>query len=219
MLGYPTSQVIGFAAIFTNRESVSLTLGMPLYRIVQNRSSLPELLVRLKEHPLIRRLLDGGTSEGYAAHMIPRGGATAMPRLYGDGVMVAGDAAMMISGRRGADLAMLSGKTAAETAVQARARQDFTARMLKNYRHRLEATFFMKDIRHAKDTVRYYDRYGDSDYLVSTAVNSLAYCFFSAGMDTKKEKLQKMAGIVLKKQMPVKSLHDLLVGLRNWGVL
>ena len=131
----------------------------------------------------------------------------------------AGAAAMLISGRRGSDLAMLSGKTAAETAVQARARQDFSARMLKNYRHRLEATFFMKNIRHSADKPGYYDRYGDADYLITTAANNLAYCFFSMGMDTDKEKLQKMAGIVLKKQLPVKSLHDLLAGLRYWGVL
>jgi electron transfer flavoprotein-quinone oxidoreductase len=219
MLGYPTGQAIGLAGIFTNRESLSLTLGMSLSKIVQNRVSLPELLARLKEHPLVRRLLDGGKIEGYAAHMIPEGGITAMPRLYGDGVMVAGDAAMTISGRRGADLAMLSGKTAAETAVQAKARQDFSGRMLKNYRHKLDATFFMKEIKQSADKPRYYNRYGDADYLMTTTANSLAYCFFSMGMDTEKEKLQKMAGIVLKKQLPLKSLHDLFAGLRNWGVM
>lgn len=219
MLGYPTGQAIGLAGIFTNRSSLSLTLGMPLDKIVQNRVALPELLKRLKEHPLVRRLVDGGKTEGYSAHLIPKGGAAAMPRLYGDGVMVAGDAAFLVSGRHGSDLAMLSGKTAAETAIQARAKRDFSAGMLKNYRHRLEATFFLKNIRRSPDTTRYYRRHGDADYLLTTAANSLAYDFFSAKMDTDGEKLQEMAGLVLNKQLPLKSLRDLLAGLRNWGVL
>ncbi|MCR3923396.1 MAG: FAD-dependent oxidoreductase, partial [Firmicutes bacterium] len=75
MLGYPTTQAIGLAGFFTNKDSISLTLGMSVKKIVDTRVILPDLLTRLKEHPYVRRFVAGGKSEGYQAHMIPQGGA------------------------------------------------------------------------------------------------------------------------------------------------
>ena len=220
MLGYPTGQAIGLAGIFTNKDSLSLTLGMSVEKITQNRVSVPDLLARLKEHPYMRRLLQGGKSEEYAAHLIPQGGAATMPQLYADGVMVVGDAAIMVSGRRGTDLAMLSGKAAAETALQAKVKQDFSADTLKNYHRKLENSFYMKNINRALDKVKYYHNCGsDSDYLINTLANDLSYEFFRVGMDTDSEKIAKMASIVHDKQSPVNSMVDLFAGLRNWGVL
>ena len=219
MLGQPTTQAIGLASIFTNRESVSLLLGVSVDKISQNRLVLPDLLLRLKEHPYVRRLIAGGRSESYAAHMIPMGGKSAQPKFYADGLMVVGDAAVMISGRRGSDLAMLSGKAAAETAVHARAKQDFSANILKEYKRKLTGSFYQKNIQKAADTVSYYDEQSDADYLISTMVNDLAYEFFRAGMDTDAEKIAKMTSLVLNKQSHAKTMLDLYVGLQNWGVM
>jgi len=219
MLGYPTTQAIGLAGIFTNRESISLLLGVSVDKISQNRLVLSDLLTRLKEHPYVRRLIAGGRSESYAAHMIPMGGKSAQPKFYADGLMVVGDAAVMISGRRGSDLAMLSGKVAAETAVHARAKQDFSANILKAYERKLASSFYMKNIKKAASTVTYYDEQGDADYLISTMVNDLAYEFFRAGMDTDAEKIAKMTSLVLNKQSQAKTMLDLYLGLQNWGVM
>lgn len=219
MLGYPTAQAIGMAGIFTNRETVSLTLGMSIQKIVDYRLRLPDLLIRLKEHPYVRRLLAGGRSEAYQAHMIPQGGKAAQPKFYSDGLMVAGDAATMISGRRGSDLAMLSGKAAAETAISAFTRQDFSSESLKSYKRKLESSFFMKDINQAPDTVKYYFEHSDADYLINTTVNDLSYEFFRVGMETGAEKINKMSRIVLDKQSPAKTVVDLYAGLHGWGVL
>lgn len=219
MLGQPTTQAIGLASIFTNRESISLLLGVSVDKISQNRLVLPDLLLRLKEHPYVRRLIAGGRSESYAAHMIPMGGKPAQPKFYADGLMVVGDAAVMISGRRGSDLAMLSGKAAAETAVHARAKQDFSANILKEYKRKLTGSFYQKNIQKAADTVSYYDEQSDADYLINTMVNDLAYEFFRAGMDTDAEKIAKMTSLVLNKQSHAKTMLDLYVGLQNWGVM
>ena len=219
MIGYPTTQAIGLAGIFTNRDSISITLGMSIDRIIKNRVNLPDLLTRLKEHPYVRRLISGGKSEAYAAHMIPQGGQAAQPKFFADGLMVAGDAAIMVSGRRGSDLAMLSGKAAAETAVHARVKQDFSANILKGYRRRLDHTFFMKNMEQAKDTVKYFDDHSDADFLINTSANELAYEFFRAGLITDSEKMARMARLVLDKQAPVKTIYDLFVGMQNWGVL
>ena len=220
MLGYPTGQAIGLAGIFTNENSLSLTLGMSVQKITENRISLPALLTRLKQHPYVRRLLQGGVSESYAAHLIPQGSKAVMPKVYSDGIMVVGDAAIMISGRRGTDLAMLSGKAAAETAIQAKTTQDFSATMLKGYKRKLQDSFYMQNIQGAADTVKYYHNSGsDSDYLVNTIANDLAYEYFRVSMDTDIEKIEKMKRIVLDKQSPANTLMDLFLGLKNWGVL
>jgi electron transfer flavoprotein-quinone oxidoreductase len=219
MLGYPITDTIGLAGIFTNRDTVSLTMGMLISKITETGVSLPELMGRLKRHPYVRRLIAGGRTAAYSAHMIPKGGYAAMPTLFDDGVLVAGDAAIMISGRHGSDLAMLSGKMAAETAVQARARQDYSAAFLKGYKRKLEHSYFVRDMRRAPDTMKYYERYGDADYLINTVANDLSYEYFRAGMETAEEKVKKMTAIVSDKQPPFKSIGDLLAGLQNWGVL
>lgn len=219
MVGYPSGQASGLAAVFTNKDSLSLTIGMKLDRLATREAGLPELLSRLKAHPLVSRLLSDGKSEGYASHLIPEGGYEAMPRLHADGVMVVGDAAVLVSGRRGSDLAMLSGKMAAETAVQARARRNYTAALLKVYSKKITDSFIYKNIRAASDTVKYKAFFGDADYLINTAANDLAYEFFRVGMETDREKIKKMSEILLGRQPVTKSLSDLLAGLRNWRVL
>lgn len=219
IIGYPTTQIVGLAGVVTNRDSIALSLGMSLNKIVDSRVNLPDLLTRLKEHPYVRRLVQGGKPEGYSAHMIPMGGPALMPRFYDDGIMITGDAAIMISGRRGSDLAMLTGKMAADTAVQARAKQDFSAGMLKNYEGKLKNSFFMKNIQGAADRLSYFNNYGDSDYLVNTTANEMAYEFFRVGTETDDEKIKKMVSIVKDNQSPAKTLTDFLAGMRNWGVL
>lgn len=219
MLGYPAGQAIGMAGLFTNRDSISLTLGMPLSRIAATGASLPDLLTRLKEHRFVRRLVQGGKTVEFAARMIPMGGKPAMPRLYDDGLLVAGDAAIMISGRRGSDLAMLSGALAADTVIQARAKQDFSAAMLRRYDRNIRQSFFGRNINRAGDPAKYYQRYGDANYLLTSTLNDVAYRFFQIGLETDQQKVERMKKLVLDKQPPVKTVVDLLAGLRGWGVL
>jgi electron-transferring-flavoprotein dehydrogenase len=71
---------------------------------------------RWKTHPKIARLLAGGKLAFYGAKAIPEGGWWSLPRLGGDGFLVAGDAAGFLNGQRlkGIHLAMKSGMLAAE---------------------------------------------------------------------------------------------------------
>ena len=81
------------------------------------------LLERFKAQPQVQRLIDGASPREYAAHLIPEGGYHGMPKLYGNGVLVAGDAAGMVNAvfTEGANLALLSGKMAAQTVLQSHA--------------------------------------------------------------------------------------------------
>ena len=77
------------------------------------------MLENFKSSKLIAPLIDGGELEEYSAHLVPEGGFHMLPKLYGHGVMLAGDAAGMSMNLgyvvRGMDFAIESGRIAAET--------------------------------------------------------------------------------------------------------
>ena len=72
-----------------------------------------------------------------------------MPQLYGDGWMIVGDAAQFVNAvhREGSNMAMTSGRLAAETVIAAKAAgQPMTARVLSAYKTALEDSFVLKDL-------------------------------------------------------------------------
>ncbi|KAF0195742.1 MAG: hypothetical protein FD169_1230 [Bacillota bacterium] len=219
MLGWSTAGIVGKAGVWTNKDSLSIIVGGYLNQIVESRLSPYHLLQRLKEHPMVKRLIQGAKVEEYMAHLIPKGGYNYQPKMFGDGVLVAGDAAVMVSGRRGTDLAMISGKLAAETVIHAKAKGDFREAMLSNYKHKLDDTFFMKDIQTRQNSLRYFKNYRDSDFLIASTANKVAYEFFSEDMATGLEKMTKLKQVVTHQQHAIKSLSDIYQAIRFWGPL
>lgn len=218
MIGYPTAGAVGKGGIWTNRESLSLVVGAYLDELVKKKLSPFMLLERFKIHPLIKRLIENGERVDFQAHMIPKGGYKFIPKLYADGVVIVGDAAVMISGRHGTDLAMLSGKFAGETVVQAKAKGDFTTKTLATYQHKLSSSFFMQDIKSGKDSLKYFEKYPDSDYLISNIANEFGYNFFRENLITSKERKKIIAKELFTKQSPYKSIVDLYSAYQHWGV-
>ena len=82
-----------------------------------------QLLDEFKELPQIRPLVAGGTVAEYSAHAIPEGGISQVPKLAGDGYLVAGDTAGLSLNAlvtvRGMDFAIASGYYAAEAVKKA----------------------------------------------------------------------------------------------------
>lgn len=156
IIGSPMKGITGLGFIYTNKNSVSIGLGVNLDELKKHKLTPNELLNRLKEHPSIAPLIKGGELLEYSAHLIPEGGLNAMPKLYSDGVMVVGDAAMLVNNVHweGTNLAMMSGMLAAETAIEALNANDFSAKMLSNYEKKFKETSFYKDMRTYKDTVK-----------------------------------------------------------------
>ena len=111
------------------------------------------MMEALKRHPLVRRYIQGATTLEYSAHLIPEGGYNAMPPLYTDGMLLAGDAAQMINPthREGSNLAMAAGRLAAETVLEAKKKGDFSAKMLALYRKKLDDSFILQDMFDHKD--------------------------------------------------------------------
>jgi len=133
--------------LYTNKDSVSVGVTMMLEDIDKTENSVPQMLEDFKNSPQIAPLLEGGRLLEYSAHLIPEGGVGMLPQLYGDGVLIAGDAAALCANLgftlRGMDLAVESGRLAAETVLAAKEQGDFSAQTLSAYQAVLSDSFVM----------------------------------------------------------------------------
>jgi electron-transferring-flavoprotein dehydrogenase len=96
----------------------------------------------LKRHPFVQALLTGGQMVRYGAKALPEGGWHTIPRLYADGVLIAGDAGGFVNSMRlkGIHLAMRTGMLAAETAFEAVRAGDVSQATLSQYEVRVQAS-------------------------------------------------------------------------------
>lgn len=150
MAGKITAGMMGTGFLYTNRDSLTIGVGCMLSDFKQQKVTPYELLDRMKKHPAIAPLLEGGEMKEYTAHLIPEGGYDAMPRLYGEGWMIVGDAGMFVNGihREGSNLAMTTGQIAGQTVLElAKAGKPCSEKNLALYRAKLEASFVLKDLK------------------------------------------------------------------------
>jgi electron transfer flavoprotein-quinone oxidoreductase len=140
----PVSGVVGnrglyYTELYTNRDSLSLTVEVPLD--VLQACGLPayEVLAAREQHPYIARLIQGATLREYQAHLIPWGGVADLRDLHGDGVLLAGDAGRFTTQNGvGSWTAMASGVAAAKAVRHACETGDFSASTLAVYQDLLE---------------------------------------------------------------------------------
>jgi electron transfer flavoprotein-quinone oxidoreductase len=135
--------------IYTNKNSLSIGVGTIIEDLIEHKVNPNDLIEKFKTHPAIAPLIAGGETKEYLAHMIPEGGYYAVPKLYTDGLMVAGDAAMLVNSvhREGSNLAIESGKLAARTYLEAKDKNDFSAKALSAYQTKMEESFVLKDLK------------------------------------------------------------------------
>lgn len=160
ILGGPMQDMLGLGFIYTNLDSVVVGLGVSLQELAHKKLKPYELLNQLKQNPVIRPLIADGELVEYSAHLIPEGGYGAIPKLYDDGVMVVGDAAMLVNNVHweGTNLAMVSGKFAAEAAIDALEKNDFSANNLSLYQKKLDNSFLINDLKSYKDVMKFLEK-------------------------------------------------------------
>jgi electron transfer flavoprotein-quinone oxidoreductase len=154
MMGKITQGMMGTGFLYTNNESLTIGVGCMLSDFKKERISPYLLLEKMKAHPAIKPLIEGGEMKEYTAHLIPEGGLKAMPKVYGDGWMIVGDAGMFVNAvhREGSNLAMTTGRLAAETVIGLKQDdKEMTEKNLSVYRARLDDSFVMKDLSKYKD--------------------------------------------------------------------
>jgi electron transfer flavoprotein-quinone oxidoreductase len=155
-MGECTKGMMGGGFLYTNKDSISLgmVVGMDDLRRRRDGTESWQLLDEFKELPQIRPLIAGGTVAEYSAHTVPEGGISQVPRLAGDGYLVAGDTAGLSLNAlvtvRGMDFAIASGYFAAQAVKRAKAAGDFTAAGLASYEASLRDSFVLKDLETAR---------------------------------------------------------------------
>ncbi|MGZ3525877.1 MAG: FAD-dependent oxidoreductase, partial [Thermodesulfobacteriota bacterium] len=145
--------------LYTNQESLSLGIVVGIQSLNQKepRQEIYKFLDEFKERPEIKTLIRGGESVEYSAHLISEGGIHIKPKVYGDGILIAGDAAglglNMLVTVRGMEYAMASGVLAGRTIKMAKEKNDFSASSLSHYDRLLNESFIMKEMTNYQNTL------------------------------------------------------------------
>ena len=151
-VGSLTKGIMGGGFLYTNQNSLSLGIVVGIHSLNRKepREEIYKLLDQFKERPEIKNLIKGGNVIEYSAHLITEGGIHIKPKVYGDGILVVGDAAglglNMLVTVRGMEYAMASGVLAGRTIKKAKEKNDFSASSLADYEKFLNESFITKEM-------------------------------------------------------------------------
>ncbi len=121
-MGWPLGRNAGGGGFMYHAENNQVYLGFVTHLNYRNPHLFPYMeFQRLKHHPAIAAVLEGGKRVAYGARAITEGGLQSMPKLTFPGGVLLGCSAGMVNLPRikGNHNAMLSGIAAAEAAVAA----------------------------------------------------------------------------------------------------
>ena len=213
-MGEVTKGKFGGGFLYTNKESLSLGIVVGIKDLTEGEQvQAPSLLDDFKQRPEVASLIRGGQTVEYSAHVIPEGGLKALTKLYGNGILVAGDAAGLSMNIgvtvRGMEYAMASGYLAAQAVLKARETGQYSASQLAVYELLLKDSFVMKDFQNFKDAPaaldnpRFFTVYPE---MVTTMMSEL----YAVGAGPK-ERIYP----TLKKHLTIRELWDMLGDLRK----
>ena len=151
VLGIFPPGVMAGGFLYTNQETISLGVIVRIGSLYGGQAYAHDLVETFKQHPTIRRALEGGELVEYCAKLVCSGWASRPAAFHGDGWLVAGDAAGFVFSNglviHGMNYAIRSGIEAAETALLARSAKDASAARLADYDRRLESSGILADFR------------------------------------------------------------------------
>lgn len=148
--GYAAKGAVGSGFIYTNKDTISVGIGGTIESLLHHKLNPNDALEAFKEHPAIAPLVADAEQREYSAHLIPDGGFNRISELCRDNILVVGDAAGFVNAslfHEGTNLAMMSGKLAGETAIEANKKKDFSKASLAMYEARLKESFVLKDLK------------------------------------------------------------------------
>lgn len=194
LFGDATKGILGTGFLYTNKDTLSIGVGTLLSGLIKHKIKPYELMEYVKTHPMVRPYIQGAEPLEYLAHLIPEGGYRSMPTIVGDGVLVVGDAAQLVNAihREGSNMAMTSGRLAAETILEAKSRGDYSRSTLDAYRRKLMDSFVGQDLKKYKDATHHFDRFPQyfQDYI--PMVNRAAGTMLTVDGASKREKQRKI---------------------------
>jgi electron transfer flavoprotein-quinone oxidoreductase len=197
--------------IYTNKDTISFGMGALMSDLAAYKTRPQDILEWLKSHPSIKPLMEAAALREYTAHLIPEGGYYRVPRLFTNGMMVCGDAAGLVNALNfeGTNFAMSSGKSAGETALDAKKAGSFGADQLVAYRTRLQNSFVLKDLKKFRDVPSFITSNRQILTLYPELLNDVMYKFFEVDGRPKEEHLKEIKDELYTKRGRLGILRDL----------
>jgi len=154
-MGYPAMQCNVFGGGFIyglndNKVAVGLALGLDY---ADPTLDLHKAFSMWKTHPAVAKYLKNGKMIEYGAKTMPEGGWYSLPKLYTDNILIVGDSAgfLIMPALKGIHLAIHSGMLAAETAVTALEKDDFSEQILQQYETLVNKSVINKEMRRVRN--------------------------------------------------------------------
>jgi len=217
IVGGPLKGMTGGGFIYTDKDGLSIGVGALLSDIVRKYKRPNMLIEEFKSHPSINSYIKQGNLREYAAHLIPEGGYDAIPKLYTNGLMVVGDAAMLVNvvGWEGTNLAVESGRLAGETAIYAHKVKDFTEKTLKLYEYKLKNSFVLRDLRKFRRIPHIIDsnKHLFDSYL--EILRDILRVWHIVDGNPKELKIKEFKRIIFSKRQPLKLIKDVIDIIRG----
>jgi electron transfer flavoprotein-quinone oxidoreductase len=156
VLGFLPRGITAGGFLYTNKDTLSIGIIASIASLKKHDVPSHEIIERFKLHPSIAPYVAGAELVEYGAKLIPDGAVSAPDRLWGDGFLVAGDAAGFVFSNgiviQGMNYAISSGILAAETAIQGLKNKDFSAASMAAYGARLEQSHILSDFEKFRGT-------------------------------------------------------------------
>src|SRR6059036_1825960 len=209
----------GGGFLYTNQDSLALGMVVGGDDVSSHKTQSYSFMEKLRQHPRIRRLIRGGKTIEYDAHMIPEAGPKMLTRPYTGGMLVAGDAAghLLNNGYtfRGVDMAIVSGIAAAQTILEARKRKDYSAQSLQTYARRLREEPALKDMYTFSKVPRYL-RNNRLYNVYPELVCSAAEAIYRVDGNRKRKIYKELRTQTKGKVSTISLIRDLLAGARTF---
>jgi len=208
LVGFAPGMHAGF--MYTNRDTISIGVGVSIHDLDQSKRRPNEIYEQFKAHPSIAPLIKDGELKEYSAHLIPEGGYDYVSNVSTAGMLVAGDAAMLVNAINweGTNLAMTSGILAGETVIQAKRENDFSTKSLLRYRERLEDSFVLKDLKHYRNVPKFFSANPHFFTQYPQAMNELAYMWHVVDDELKADRVKRMKADLFKRRSRLGLLRD-----------
>ena len=210
LYGSASMGMVGTGFIYTNKDTLSVGVGALVSQLAESGITPNDMLEHLKAHPSIAPLLEGGETREFLAHLIPEGGLHGIPKLSMGGMLVVGDAAMLVNSmhREGSNLAMTSGKLAAQAVLRAKEWNDYSAASLKYYDQLIRDSWIYRDLYKYRNMGRFFERHPEFFGFYPELLNEAAREMLTVDGVSKRAKQRKIFWDALRRRNPLRMALD-----------
>ncbi|MBI2996444.1 MAG: FAD-dependent monooxygenase [Candidatus Melainabacteria bacterium] len=179
--GNEGNKIHGLGYLHTNKDSISLGIGVLLSDLITNKININEYMERLKQHSAIKPYISKGIVNNYSSYILPCfkhiNSKIPMPTFYVDGCLLIGGAGLFVNpfNLNFSTLAVLSGKYAAQTVIRAKSFNDYSKKPLSHYKELLEQNTLYLNFRNQNIAWKNYSSLYERDCFSIKHLDTLDY--------------------------------------------